>query len=202
MRILFVGLFALLLPLAASAQVDPGLIPALRAGGNVIVVRHGATRADQVDTKPFDPTDIVHQRQLNDQGRATAKAMGEALHSLKVPVSEVQSSQYNRAVETGTLLGFGKVSATDALTEGGTTTMAQDNAGQGAVLRKLAATPPAAGTNVILVTHKPNILGAFGKDWSDVSEGEATIVRPDGHGGFTIVGRVQAADWGKLAKAN
>ena len=35
-----------------------------------------------------------------------------------------------------------------------------------------------------------------------VSEGEATIVRPDGVGGFTVVGRVQAADWPKLAKAN
>ena len=43
-------------------------------------------------------------------------------------------------------------------------------------LRKLAAIPPTAGTNVILVTHKPNIVGAFGKDLSDVREGEATIV--------------------------
>ena len=198
----FVGLFALLLPLTASAQIDPALIPALRAGGIVIVMRHGATRADQVDPKPFDPSDVVHQRQLNDQGRATAKAMGEALRSLKVPVSEIQSSQYNRAVETGTLLGLGRVNPTDALNEGGTTTMAQGNAGQGAALRKLAAMRPAAGTNVILITHKPNILGAFGKDWADVSEGEATILRPDGEGGFTVVGRVQAADWPQLAKAN
>jgi phosphohistidine phosphatase SixA len=198
----FMGLFALLLPFTALAQADPALVPALRAGGNVIVVRHGATRADQVDSKPFDPSDIVHQRQLNDEGRATARAMGGALRRLNVPVSEIQSSQYNRAVETGTLLGLGKVSATDALNEGGTTTMAQGNAGQGAALRKLAAMRPAVGTNVILITHKPNILGAFGKDWCGVSEGEATIVRPDGVGGFTVVGRVQAADWPKLAKAN
>ena len=198
----FVGLFVFLLPLAALAQVDPGLIPALGAGGHVIVLRHGATRADQVDTNPFDPSDIVHQRQLNDQGRAMAKAMGEALRALKVPVSEIQSSQYNRAVETGTLLGLGKVTATDALNDGGTGTMAQGNAGQGAALRKLAAMRPAAGTNVMLITHKTNILGAFGKDWSDVSEGEATILRPDGQGSFVVVGRVQAADWPRLAKAN
>jgi phosphohistidine phosphatase SixA len=197
----FVGLFALLLPLTASAQIDPALLPALRAGGNVIVMRHGATRADQVDAKPFDPSDVVHQRQLNDQGRATARAMGEALRSLKVPISDIQSSQYNRAVETGTLLGLGKVNATDALNEGGTTTMAQGNATQGAALHKLAAMRPAAGTNVILITHKPNIIGAFGKDWSEVSEGETTIVRPDGNGGFTLVGRIQAADWPMLAKA-
>jgi len=202
MRNLFVGLFAFLLPFAVSAQAGPGVIPALRAGGHVIVLRHGATRDDQVDAKPFDPSDIVHQRQLSDQGRATAKAMGEALHRLNVLVSEVLSSQYNRAVETGTLLGFGKVSTADALTEGGTTTMGQGNATQGAALRKLAAAPPAAGTNVILITHKPNILGAFGKEWSDVSEGEASVFKPDGKGGFALVGRVKAADWAKLAQAN
>ncbi len=185
--------------LPALAQ-SPRWIDALRDGGYVIVLRHGATHADQVDAKPFNAADTVHQRQLNDQGRATAKAMGDALRSLKVPVSEIRSSQYNRAVETGALLGVGKVIATDALNEGGTTTMAQGNDVQGAALRKLAATPPSAGANVILVTHKPNIVGAFGKDWSDVSEGEATIVRPDGKGGFTVVARVLAADWPRLAQ--
>src|SRR5215472_13697033 len=119
------------LPAFAQTPIDPALIAALRQGGNVIVLRHGATHADQTDGKPFDPADTVHQRQLNDQGRATAKAMGDALHSLKVPVSQVQSSQYNRAVETSNLLGFGTVVTTAALNEGGTTTMAQGHEGQG-----------------------------------------------------------------------
>ena len=190
---------AILWALPALAQ-SPSWIAALRDGGYVIVLRHGTTHADQIDAKPFDAADTVHQRQLNDQGRATAKAMGNALCRLNVPVSEIRSSQYNRAVETGTSLGLGKVSATEALNEGGTTTMAQGNDVQGAALRKLAATSPPAGANVILVTHKPNIVGAFGKDWSDVSEGEATIVRPDGKGGFTVVARVLAADWPRLAQ--
>jgi phosphohistidine phosphatase SixA len=193
-----VSLFVVLLsalPAAAASPTDAALIAALREGGNVIVLRHGATRADQVDAKPFDPSDIVHQRQLNDQGRATARIMGAALHSMDVPVSEVQTSLYHRAVETGTLLGYGKVSATEALTEGGMAPGAN-----GVDLRKLTATLPPAGKNVILITHKPNIVGAFGKDWSDVSEGEATIVRPDGKGGFTVVARVLAADWPRLAQ--
>jgi len=200
-----VSLFVVLLsalPAAAETPTDAALIAALREGGNVIVLRHGATHADQVDAKPFDPSDIVHQRQLNDQGRATAKAMGEALNSLRVAVSQVRSSQYNRAVETATLLDLGEVNATEALNEGGTTTMAQGNVDKGAALRKLAATPPTAGTNVILVTHKPNIVGAFGKDLSDVGEGEATIVRPDGKGGFIVIARVLAMDWPRLAQAD
>ena len=52
----------------------------------------------------------------------------------------------------------------------------------------------------VIVSHKPNIMDAFGKDWFDLREGEASIFRPDGNGGSKFVGRVQAADWAKLAQ--
>jgi phosphohistidine phosphatase SixA len=195
-------LLALLLPVAAAAQPEAKLITGLRAGGNVIVLRHGATNPDQADTNPLVPKDVTHQRQLNDNGRAAARAMGDALRALKVPVGQVTTSLFNRAVETGKLLGFGDVAATPDLTEGGLVVSPNENNRRAAALKKLAATPPPAGTNVVLVTHKPNILDAFGKDWFDVREGEASVFLPDGKGGVTLVGRVQAADWPKLAKAN
>lgn len=44
-------------------------------------------------------------------------------------------------------------------------------------------------------------MGAFGKDWFDVREGEASIFRPDGKGGFAAVARVQVAEWARLAQA-
>ena len=88
------------------------------------------------------------------------------------------------------------------IAEGGLVVSPNENNRRAAALKKLAATAPPAGTNVILVTHKPNILDAFGKDWFDVREGEASVFRPDGKGGFTPVGRVQAADWPTLAKGN
>jgi phosphohistidine phosphatase SixA len=196
------GLFALIWPLAATAQSDSGLISALRAGGTVIVLRHGATNPDQADTNPLDPKDVAHQRQLNDNGRAAARAMGDALRALKVPVGQVTTSLFQRAVETGKLLGFGEVTSTADLTEGGLVVSPNENNRRAAALKKLAATSPPAGANVILVTHKPNILDAFGKDWFDVREGETSVFKPDGKGGFTLVGRVQAADWPRLAKAN
>ena len=186
----------------AESPTDAALIAALREGGNVIVLRHGATFTDQADTNPLDPKDTAHQRQLNDAGKAAAKAMGDALHTLKVPVGQVTTSQFQRAVDTGTLLGFGAVTPTADISEGGLVVSPNENNRRAAALKKLAATAPAAGTNVILVTHKPNILDAFGKDWFDVREGEASIFKPDGKGGFTLVGRVQAADWAKLATAN
>jgi len=51
----------------------------------------------------------------------------------------------------------------------------------------------------LIVTHKPNILDALGKDWVDVREGEASIFKPDGKGGAALVGRVQISEW-TLAK--
>src|SRR3954465_9489933 len=197
----FVGVLALVLSVPAFGQSpsSASVIAALREGGNVIVVRHGATHPDQADTNPLDVKDTAHQRQLNDSGRAVAKAMGEALHALKVPVGKVQTSQFQRAIETGTLLGFGEVSSTADISEGGLVVSPNENNRRTAAMRKLAATAPPAGTNLILVSHKPNIMDAFGKDWFDVREGEASIFRPDSKGGFTLVGRVQGADWPRLA---
>jgi phosphohistidine phosphatase SixA len=185
----------------SSATAAPAWIAALRDGGYVIVVRHGATYADQADTNPLDPKDTAHQRQLNDAGRAAAKSMGDALRKLKIPVGKVQTSQFQRAVETGTLLGFGEVSSTADIAEGGLVVTPNENSRRTAALRTLAATPPPAGTNIVLVTHKPNIVDAFGKGWFDVREGEASILRPDGKGGYTLVARLQAAEWTRLAQA-
>jgi broad specificity phosphatase PhoE len=198
----FAAFFALLWTLPSFAQSPPPQwIAALQEGGQVIVLRHGATHADQADTNPLDPKDTAHQRQLNDAGRAAAKSIGDSLRKLKIPVGKVQTSQFQRAVETGTLLGFGEVSSTADIAEGGLVVTPNENDRRTAALRTLAATPPPAGTNIVLVTHKPNILDAFGKDWFGVREGEASIFRPDGKGGYTLVARVQAADWARLAQA-
>jgi hypothetical protein len=54
----------------------------------------------------------------------------------------------------------------------------------------------------MLVTHKPNIMDAFGKDWFDVREGEASVFEPDGYGGYKLIVRVQANEWSGLVKAS
>jgi phosphohistidine phosphatase SixA len=190
--------FCILSASSAPAQGQAEWINAARQGGHVIVIRHGATFSDQADTDPLHPENVDKQRQLNDQGRAQAKAMGEALRKLKIPVGAVNTSVFNRAAETGKLLGFGDVKPSLDFTEGGLVVSPNENARRAQALKKIAATEPPAGTNVIVVTHKPNILDAFGKDWFDVKEGEATIFKPDGNG-YKAVARVQADDWAKLA---
>ena len=63
----------------------------------------------------------------------------------------------------------------------------------------LAQRPP-ADNNVVIVTHKPNIVDAFGQDWANVSEGEASVFEPDGNGGYRLIARVQASEWSRLVQ--
>jgi phosphohistidine phosphatase SixA len=191
-----------LMPAGSTALAQAEWITALRGGGHVIVFRHGATHQDQADTDPLNLKNVAQQRQLNDQGRELARAIGDAMRKLKIPVGQVHTSMFNRAVETGTLLGFGAVTTTADVSEGGLVVTPIENNRRAAALRKLAGTAPAAGTNVVIISHKPNIMDAFGKDWFDVREGEASVLKPDGSGGYKLVARVQANEWGKLAQAS
>jgi len=203
-RVGFLAAAAVLWSLSAQAQLSstqPEWLGAVRQGGHVIVFRHGATHADQADTDPLHLENVAQQRQLNDQGRALARAIGAAMRSLKLPIAAVHASAFQRAVETGQLFGFGEVKPSLDFSEGGLVVTPIENSRRAQALRKFAGTMPPAGSNVILVSHKPNLLDAFGKDWFDVREGEASIFRPDGAGGFKLVARVQADEWSKLAQA-
>jgi broad specificity phosphatase PhoE len=196
------GLFAIL-PAALQAQPagdDKALATGLRAGGLVILVRHGATFPDQADTDPFNFDNIAAQRNLNDNGKALAKAFGEALRQAGVPVGKVYTSKFNRAYETATLAGFSDIEKTADLTEGGLVVSPNENNRRAEALRKLLATAPKTGTNTVLITHKPNIIDALGKDWFEVKEGEASIFRPE-NGKYALIARVQMADWPRIAAA-
>src|SRR5262245_5304021 len=105
---------------SAGSNVDFNhLAQALRTGGYVIVVRHGATYSNQADTDPFTFADVGNQRNLNDKGKQLAKAFGEAIRAAGVPVGKVYTSKFNRAYETAVLAGFDNIETTADLTEGG-----------------------------------------------------------------------------------
>jgi phosphohistidine phosphatase SixA len=183
----------------ASAQKND-LATTLRAGGLVILVRHGATFADQADTDPLNFDNIAAQRNLNDKGKALAKAFGDALRQAGVPVGKVYTSKYNRAYETAVIAGFQDIEKTADITEGGLVVSPNENNRRNAALRKMLATAPKAGTNTILITHQPNIVAALGKDWFDVKEGEASIFRP-ADSGYTLIARVPMDEWPAIAAA-
>ena len=194
-------------PLVVMSHVQPAaadtkeLISALKQGGYVLVFRHGATDESQKDIYPFKFDDMSAQRQLSDKGRDMAREMGAAIKKLGIPVGEVYTSRLNRAVETGKLLAGKDVNAVDALTDssaGSTTGMANPtggNAKAGAAVRRLVDAAPKSGTDTFLVTHKPNIVDAFGKAASDVEEGEALVYKASASGSAILVGRIKASEW-------
>ena len=184
----------------ASLGDAKAIAASLRAGGNVILVRHGATFSDRADTEPFNLADVSKQRNLNDKGKELARAFGAAIRSAGVPVGEVYTSQFNRAYETAVLAGFQDIETTADLTEGGLVVTPDENTRRAKALRDMLATTPEVGKNNILVTHKPNIVDALGKDWFDVREGEASIFKPEG-GKYRLLARVQMEDWPMIAAA-
>ena len=194
------GLAGLFGGVGAAAGDDKELAQALRAGGLVIVLRHGATRSDQTDPEPVDFDNVAAQRNLNDKGKAAAAAFGNALRQIGIPVSKVYTSRFNRAYETATLAGFKEIEKTPDLTYAKSATSPDQNTTNPEAFRKMVGTAPQAGTNTVLVTHTPNIVDALGKDWSEVKEGEASIFRP-ASGGYTLVARVQMDEWPRIAAA-
>lgn len=175
------------------------LVADLRRGGYVIVFRHAPTHRDQADTDPLNFADTTHQRRLNDKGRELASEIGTAFLALKIPIGRVYTSEYNRAIETGRLIGGGDVTPTLDVTEGGLVATPIENDRRAAALKQLVATAPAAGTNTIIVTHKPNLVDAFGADWLSSKEADAAVFRPDGHDHATLVARVAPGEWIKFA---
>jgi broad specificity phosphatase PhoE len=184
-----------------SAEESRELVSALKHGGYVIVFRHGATDDSQKDIYPFNFDDMKTQRQLSEKGRDMARQIGAAIKKLGIPIGEVYTSRLNRAIETGKLLSDQEVRPVDALTDSGagsTSAMANPtggNAKAGLALRELINAAPKAGTNTLIVTHKTNIADAFGKEASDVQEGEAFVCRSSGSAPSALVARVKAAFW-------
>src|SRR5690348_2216918 len=104
---------------ARAAADNLNVLQSLRAGGLVIVLRHGATLPDQADTDPLNFDNVAAQRNLNENGKALAKAFGNAIRQAGIPVGKVFTSKYNRAYETAVIAGFDAIEKTADITEAG-----------------------------------------------------------------------------------
>ena len=178
---------------AGQAQTVSGtaLVKALQGGGHVIVMRH-ASSPSQVPEKP-NPDNVPPERQLDEQGRRTAAAMGEALRRLKIPVGEVLTGPAYRTRETARVLGMPNARPVTELGEI-TGPMLPASKGQTEWLQKKVTERP-RGTNTVLVTHVPNVSAAFPDVLPAVDQGEALVFAPDGKGATRVVGRIKIDEW-------
>src|SRR2546426_5824496 len=92
--------------LASSAEASDAIWEALRAPGTVVIVRHSYAPGgfDPPDSKLDDCTT---QRNLDDNGRAQARKIGEAFRAHGIAVGAVRSSPRCRCLDTARL-AFGK----------------------------------------------------------------------------------------------
>jgi len=193
MKALFAGM--ILLAGAAYAQTLHGeaLVKALRQGGYVIVMRHASSPRDAPDQKTVNADNVNHERQLDQEGRASATAMGKALRDLKIPIGEVLTSPTYRALETvryaklGDPKPFAELGDNGQSIQGGTES-------QAAWLQNRVTQFPAR-TNTIIVTHFPNLTRAFPQMAAGVADGEALVLGPDGKGGAALVARIKMDEW-------
>ena len=183
----------------AASPAGPPLISALREGGYVLVMRHASSPAMPPDKASADRENTGLERQLDENGRNTARAMGSAMKALRLPVREVFSSPTYRALETIRMAGLPQPRTVAELGDGGQS-MAPLAASPAAWLRNIVSQAPAAGTDRIIVTHAPNITGAFGANVADVADGEILVFRPDGNGDAMLAGRIKIEDWPALAR--
>ena len=186
------------LVLCCSASIDAqmvsgaALVKSLQAGGNVIVMRH-ASSPGEIPKTP-NPDNVPPERQLDEVGRTTTTAMGEALRRLKIPIGEVLTSPTYRARETARRIGLQNPRSVTELGEG-TGTMQAVSTAQTEWLQKSVREFPRDRTNRLLITHVPNITAAFPAETPALAQGEALVFAPDGKGGARVVGRIKIEEW-------
>lgn len=181
----------------ASSQTLSGtaLLNALRQGGYVIVMRHASSPRQVPDKQTANADNVNLERQLDEAGRASAAAMGNALRDLKIPVGTVLTSPTYRAVETARLAKLPNPSPVPELGDGGQSMQAGATAPSAWLQKKVTEFPTGAIT--ILVTHMPNIAAAFPASGA-VADGEALVFGPDGKGGATLVARIKIEEWPRM----
>jgi hypothetical protein len=167
------------------------LLQELRKGGYILYFRHTATDFSKNDDAMTSFGDCASQRNLTEPGRAQARAIGEKIRALAIPVGKVIASPYCRTVETAMLI-FGRAEKSNDVRGGpGTANSPERYTG----LRKLLSTSPPAGTNLAIASHGNPFHAVAGPPY--LAEGEAAVVRPLGND-FEIVARIRSERWGEL----
>jgi phosphohistidine phosphatase SixA len=180
------------MPSLAMAQDLKGeaLFAALKQGGYVIYLRHAASDATQNDLDPVDFANCASQRNLSEDGRVQAKAIGKAMAALGIAADKVLASPYCRTKETAAL-AFGTVETaeplrySDAMPENAQAALIEQ-------LKRMLGIIPTAGKNTVMVGHSSNMKAAAGT-WPR-TEGGAVVLQPKSDGGFAIVGAFSAAE--------
>jgi len=183
--------------LAISLSITPGLAAgdsneawtALVKGGHVALIRHGnAPPGYGGDPPGFKIDDCKTQRNLDEQGRGEARALGEAFRNHGVRVDRILSSPWCRCLETARLMGVGPVDTSWALVPD----MNPSVSVRLSELKEIVAAWRGPGT-LVLVTHALTVRALLG--FLPI-QGETVVLKP-GSGsaaGAELVGLISAPE--------
>jgi phosphohistidine phosphatase SixA len=175
---------ALALGIAPALAADDGqeAWAALVQGGLVALIRHGNAPPGYGDPPGFKIDDCATQRNMDEKGRAQARAVGEAFRRHGVGVGKVLSSPWCRCLETARLMALGPVDGTWAVA-------ASDKSPERlAALKQMVSSWRGPGT-LVVVTHALTVQSLVG---ILPGQAETVVLRPKlgKERGVDVVGRI------------
>ena len=167
----------------AAADDSQGAWAALVNGGHVALIRHGnAPPGYGGDPPGFKIEDCATQRNLDEKGRAQARALGDTFRQHGVRTDKILSSLWCRCLETARLMMLGPVEGTLAVA-------ASDRSPERlAALRQTLASWRGPNT-LVVVTHALTVQALVG---IMPGQAETVVVRPKSgkEPGIQVVGRI------------
>lgn len=153
---------------------------ALSEPGAIAIMRH-ALAPGTGDPPGMEIGDCATQRNLDDRGRAQARAIGDAFRARGIAFDVVFSSQWCRCRDTAALLDLAPVQEAQALNSffGDYTTRQQQTRDTRALIDRTAG-------RLMLVTHQVNITALTGRA---TRSGEVLVIRPTSEG-VELLGRI------------
>ncbi|HWN14250.1 MAG TPA: histidine phosphatase family protein [Candidatus Dormibacteraeota bacterium] len=182
-RLVLVALCIWLIVAPAAAAADSQEAwAALVSGGHVALIRRGDAPPGYGHPPGFKIDDCATQRNLDEGGRAQARAIGEAFRQHGVRAEKILSSPWCRCLETARLMVLGPVDGTWAVA-------ASDKSPERlAALRQMLANWRGPGT-LVVVTHALTVQALVG---IMPGQAETVVVRPKlgKEPGVEVVGRI------------
>ena len=182
-RLAFVALAVSLIAAPVAAAASEEVWAALVNGSHVALVRHGnAPPGYGGDPPGFKIDDCATQRNMDERGRAQARAVGEAFRHHGVRVDKILSSPWCRCLETARLMALGPV-------ENAWAVAASDRSPERlVVLKQMVASWRGPGT-LVLVTHALTVQALVG---IMPGQAETVVLRPKlgNEPGVDVVGRI------------
>jgi len=162
----------------------PSLGMAADPGENLLLLLRHAYAPGTGDPPQFDITDCATQRNLNAQGQAQSRAIGQQLQALGITPTAIWSSQWCRSFQTAELIGMGPVTALPALNS--FFQRPELGPAQMRALREFIKNLEPNGGPYLMVSHQV-VVSALANRWVNSGDGVWLILTGDPNDPWKIV---------------